>query len=192
YSMNILSLNIRGAGEDHKRSWNKRLCFENKVKFMGLQESMSGDKNRLFIQSLWNNSPFDFVVKKPNGKSGGDRFLALSGKWVNLGIMCLMIVVYVPHDYHLECKLWDDISNLITVHNTLSIILGDFSEVRFSHEIIGSLFDGLGVFEFNNFISVMGLLDLPLGGKHFTRMNYDGSKLRKADRILFTKHLVDI
>ncbi|GJR03016.1 reverse transcriptase domain-containing protein [Tanacetum coccineum] len=66
--MNVLSLNIRGIGEDHKRSWVKRLCIENKVKFVGLQETMSRDDNKFLIQSLWKNSKFAYFTKKADGR----------------------------------------------------------------------------------------------------------------------------
>ncbi|GJT25842.1 cytochrome P450 [Tanacetum coccineum] len=105
------------------------------------------------------------LVKKPNRKSGG------------------IVAIWDT--------LWFCLNSSLEGNGFLAL-LGDFNEVRFAHERIGSLFDGRGVSEFNNFISVMGLLDLPLGGKRFTRMNCDCSKLRKVDRILFTKHLVDI
>ncbi|GKB50381.1 hypothetical protein Tco_0901134 [Tanacetum coccineum] len=58
-------------GEDHKRSWLKRLCSENKVTFMGIQETMTRTLNRFAVKSLSNSSPFDFVYKNSNGKSGG-------------------------------------------------------------------------------------------------------------------------
>nr|GEW45421.1 cytochrome P450 [Tanacetum cinerariifolium] len=107
----------------------------------------------------------DKIVKKPNGKSG-----------------CI-IAVWDTSWFSLNSSLEGD---------GFLALLGDFNEVRFAHERMGSLFDGCGASAFNNFISVMGLLDLPLGGKRFTRMNCDGSKLSKLDRILFTKHIVDI
>ena len=69
--MNVISLNVRGIGEDHKRSWIRRLCCENKIHFLGIQESMSSDDNRFMIQSMWGNSSFEYSLKKAEGKSGG-------------------------------------------------------------------------------------------------------------------------
>nr|GEY43938.1 cytochrome P450 [Tanacetum cinerariifolium] len=71
-------------------------------------------------------------------------------------------------------------------------INGDFSKVRIALERLGSIFDSRGSTRFNDFISNSRLCDLPLGGKHFTIMNRSGSKLSKIDRILVSKHIVDL
>ncbi|GJS41994.1 RNA-directed DNA polymerase, eukaryota [Tanacetum coccineum] len=137
---------------------------------------------------MWNNSRFNFVCKKLDGKSGGiiaiwdtsyftltnsldgDGFLALVGNWQNISGPCLFIVVYAPQD-HRKKKLWSDISCLIVTHNTLSIVMEDFNEVMHAGERKGSIFDTRGARSFNDFISSSGLQDLPMGAKRFTRMN---------------------
>ncbi|GJY56796.1 putative RNA-directed DNA polymerase [Tanacetum coccineum] len=68
---NLVGFAMNGIGEDHKRSWVKRLCIENKVKFVRLQETMSRDDNKFLIQSLWKNSKFAYFTKTADGKSGG-------------------------------------------------------------------------------------------------------------------------
>lgn len=94
--MNILSLNIRGVGEAHKRSWGKRLCFVHKVKFVRLQETMTGNLCNFDIQSMWHNSCFDFVCKKSEGKSGGivaiwnTSFFSLSTRLEGDGYLALL------------------------------------------------------------------------------------------------------
>ncbi|GJV23105.1 putative RNA-directed DNA polymerase, eukaryota, reverse transcriptase zinc-binding domain protein [Tanacetum coccineum] len=80
------------------------------------------------------------VVKKPNGKSGG------------------IVAVWDTLWFSLNSSLEGDGFLALSAY-----VLGDFNEVRFSHERIGSLFDGRGASAFNNFIPVTGLLDLPLG-----------------------------
>ncbi|PWA73803.1 hypothetical protein CTI12_AA257600 [Artemisia annua] len=90
--------------------------FDNKVKFLGLQETKSHNVNRSLIQSLWHNTPFDYVAKKSDGRSGGiiavkdtmafsllssmegDGFIAILGKWINIDSPCLIIVVYSPQE----------------------------------------------------------------------------------------------
>ncbi|GKD99107.1 cytochrome P450 [Tanacetum coccineum] len=131
-------LSLRGFGEDHKRSWVRRLCLENKIHFLGLQESMSNEDNRFLIQSMWGHSTFDYALNKANGKSGGivaiwdtskfhmtssiigDGFLALTGKWLSIDIDCLFIVVYAPHALNRKKKLWLDIEALVQSQNCLS------------------------------------------------------------------------
>ncbi|GJZ03332.1 reverse transcriptase domain-containing protein [Tanacetum coccineum] len=92
----------RSVREDHNRSWVRRLCQENKIHFLGLQESLSSEDNRSLIQSMWGHTSFDYVLKKADGKSSGiitiwdtsmfnltsfivgDGFVALIGKWLSI------------------------------------------------------------------------------------------------------------
>ncbi|GJY05409.1 RNA-directed DNA polymerase, eukaryota [Tanacetum coccineum] len=113
-----------------------------------LQETKTGDVNHLLIQSLWHNTPFDYVAKKSDGRSGGiiavwdttsfsllssmdgDGFIAILGKWINIDSPCLMIVVYAPQDQRRKEKLWYDLTTMISDHNSLSIVLGNFNEIN--------------------------------------------------------------
>ncbi|GJZ85908.1 cytochrome P450 [Tanacetum coccineum] len=171
---------------------------------------MSNVLDRFTIRSMWNNSHFDFVGKSSNEKSGGivaiwdtsvftllnsldgEGFLALQGRWKNISISCLIIVVYAPQDQKKKKKLWSELSRLILSHNSLPVVMGDFNEVRYANEWKGSIFDTRGATRFKNFISSSGLIELPMGAKRFTRMNTLGNKLSKIDRILVSQHIVDL
>nr|GFC89211.1 RNA-directed DNA polymerase, eukaryota [Tanacetum cinerariifolium] len=48
------------------------------------------------------------------------------------------------------------------------IITGDFNEVRFKSDRFGSNFNGHGAQLFNSFFSGSGLVEVTLGGSHFT------------------------
>lgn len=85
-----------------------------------------------------------------------------------------MVVVYAPQEANKKRKLWKEISNLLSSYDILSIVLGDFNEVRSGNERLGSSLCLHGTRRFNEFISQAGLCDLPMGGKRFTRMNKDG------------------
>lgn len=76
-------------------------------------------------------------------------------------------------------------------HNYLTIVLGDFNEVRNKSERKGTIFYPRSAFSFNNFIASLGLCDLPMGAKRFTRMNTPGKKLSKTNRILVSHHVMD-
>ncbi|GJW53439.1 RNA-directed DNA polymerase, eukaryota [Tanacetum coccineum] len=200
---------VRDVVKDHKKSWIKRLCLENKVNFLGVQETMIGNLNRTCIQSFWNNSPFKFVCKKSNGRSGGilavwdtnnftmtdslegEGFLAILGNWRNIDQPCLMVVVYAPQDYREKKTLWNNLARLVDSHNNFSILIGYFNEVRFESERMGTEFDPRGAYEFNDFIHSSGLIDMPLVGKRFTRMDNLGSKHSKIDRFLVSHHVIN-
>ncbi|GJV37784.1 RNA-directed DNA polymerase, eukaryota, reverse transcriptase zinc-binding domain protein [Tanacetum coccineum] len=169
---------------------------------------MMGNLNRFTVQSLWYNSSFDFVCKNSLGKSGGilavwdttyftltdtmngEGFLALLGTWRNLEAPCLLVLVYAPQDHHEKQILWNNLSQLIANYNNFSILLGDFNEVRFQSDCMGTVFDSRSASKFNNFIHYSGLSDLPLGGKWFTRMNNLGSNHNKIDRFLVSNHVI--
>lgn len=102
-----------------------------------------------------------------------------------------MIIVYAPQEPRKKRKLWKDLSNILDSHDQLSIVLGDFNEVRSTNERLGSSFCHRGARSFNHFISQAGLCGLPMGGKRFTRKNKDGSKFSKLDRILVSSHVTN-
>lgn len=102
-----------------------------------------------------------------------------------------MIIVYAPQDINKKKLLWNEITFIIIAANTFTIVLGDFNEVRSAEERVGSSFCKRGAKYFNDFISQTSLCDLPLGGRRFTRMSKDGSKLSKLDCILVSCHFVE-
>ncbi|GKC32857.1 MAK10-like protein [Tanacetum coccineum] len=71
-------------------------------------------------------------------------------------------------------------------HVTRVILFGDLNEVRSESERFGSTFSCRDATIFNSFIHDTGLIDLPMGGWHFTWVNKVGSKMRKLDRFLIS------
>ncbi|GJZ40892.1 cytochrome P450 [Tanacetum coccineum] len=92
--------------------------------------------------------------------------------------------VYAPQEQRLKRKLWLELTELLLNPNTLSVILGDFNEVRVKFERMGTVFDPRGARFFNNFIESSGLHDIQMGSKWFSGMNNIGSKLSQLDRFL--------
>ncbi|GJT78358.1 cytochrome P450 [Tanacetum coccineum] len=84
-----------------------------------------------------------------------------------------------------------DIKDLVDSVNSISIVMGDFNKVRYATEQMGSHFCHRSASFFNDFISSSGLLDIPMGGMGFTRINTLGSKLSKIDRILVSNQFLD-
>ncbi|GJX75161.1 cytochrome P450 [Tanacetum coccineum] len=121
----------------------------------------------------------------------GDGFLAIKGTWLPVDTACLFIVVYTPQCIHKKKALWDALNLIISSHDCLTIILGDYNEVRNESERAGSIFCPRGANLFNDFISSTGLHEIPIGGQRFTRMNRIGSKLSKLDRFLVSSQFID-
>ncbi|GJZ54948.1 RNA-directed DNA polymerase, eukaryota [Tanacetum coccineum] len=70
------------------------------------------------------------------------------------------------------------------------VLLGDFNEVRSYHERYGTIFNLQGANAFNNFITMTGLVDLPLEGYSYTWSHKTTSKMSKLDRFLISKGLL--
>ncbi|GJX99907.1 RNA-directed DNA polymerase, eukaryota [Tanacetum coccineum] len=71
-----------------------------------------------------------------------------------------------------------------------TVLMGDFNEVRLEHERFGTLFNHQGANAFNNFISLDGLIDLPLEGYAFTWAHKSASKMSKLDRFIISEGLL--
>ncbi|GJX53859.1 ribonuclease H-like domain-containing protein [Tanacetum coccineum] len=71
-----------------------------------------------------------------------------------------------------------------------TVILGDFNEVRMEQERFGSSFNIQGANAFNNSISMVGLIDLPLGGYSYTWSHKSASKMSKLDHFLISEALM--
>ncbi|GJX94037.1 cytochrome P450 [Tanacetum coccineum] len=204
--MNVASININRVGTAPKKEMVRNICRDNHVHFIGIQESKTTKEETSLIHSLWGNTNCGFVTKNSVGSSGGilaiwndamfkkhsaivneDGFIAIYGEWVNFGMPCLMIIVYAPQDMNAKCALWNSLVDLIRNFQDMCIVLGDFNEVRYATERIGLTFCKKGADFFNSFIYNAELIDLPMGGRRFTRMNKFATKLNKLDRILVSR-----
>ncbi|GJT77711.1 RNA-directed DNA polymerase, eukaryota [Tanacetum coccineum] len=158
--------------------------------------------------ALWGNLTFDHAASPSVGNSGGilcvwdrnlfikehvsssDYFLAIMGTWTPSSTKLLVISVYAPQELTEKRDLWDYLCSLIDRWDGETVILGDFNEVRTNHERFGSSFNIQGANAFNSFISMAGLIDLPLGGYSYTWAHKSASKMSKLDRFLIYEGLL--
>ncbi|XP_071718145.1 uncharacterized protein [Rutidosis leptorrhynchoides] len=187
--MKFLSLNIRGfgAGRVSKVGWLKGICRSQKPDFVLLQETKLHMVDLQWIRALWGDINCNFIQKEMVGKSGGqliiwdtnvfdatdvfscDFFIGIRGTWIRSQKELNVVKVYGPHDDHYKAIFWDQLHNTISSDFNLAwVICGDFNESRM----------------FNEFIEKSNLIDIPLGGRLFTRVSDDGLKFSKLDRFL--------
>ncbi|GJS17780.1 cytochrome P450 [Tanacetum coccineum] len=117
----------------------------------------------------------------------GEGFLAVIGSWKGKSGLVGFINVYAPQDVNLKIEIWKKIANIINSIDAAWCIFGDFNEVRNESERRNSNFDKRGADVFNDFILGENLIDMPLGGKRFTRISDDGLKFSKLDRFLINQ-----
>ncbi|GKA48743.1 cytochrome P450 [Tanacetum coccineum] len=168
---NQIGFDMRGKQADVSRVINNGVTMETSTAIF----------DYTMLKGLWNNSSFDYVFQKSVGKSGGilaiwdtssfqkfswlegDEFLAIKGTWLPIDTACLFIVVYAPQCIHKKKALWDALNLIISSHDCLTIILGDYNEVRNESERAGSIFCPRGANLFKDFISLTGLHKIPMG-----------------------------
>ncbi|XP_076894798.1 uncharacterized protein LOC143547198 [Bidens hawaiensis] len=141
------------------------------------------------VKMMWGNVNFDYAFSSARGRSGGmlsvwdnsvfvkrhisclNNFVVVEGEWVILGLKCFMVNVYAPQDEMEKRVLWQSLS---FINNNLGhyFIMGDFNEVRFEHERMGTTF--------------------PIGwpGFYFTQVDATEKKLSKLDRFLLSADLI--
>ncbi|GJT45806.1 putative RNA-directed DNA polymerase, eukaryota, reverse transcriptase zinc-binding domain protein [Tanacetum coccineum] len=90
-----------------------------------------------------------------------------------------------------KSSLWNRLAEFMNQHNGKFILFGDFNTVRHENERTGSLFSCIEAEHFNAFIDSTGLINLPIGGRHFTWMNKAGTKLSKLDRFLIFEGVME-
>ena len=156
------------------------------------------------------NSLFEYSVSEAVGNSGGilcvwdpnvfsksnhvisDNFVAVYGNWIPNNMDLLMISVYAPQSLVEKRNLWSFISALVSRWNGEYMVFGDFNEVRFERERMGSVFNQHGANIFNSFILNSNLVEVQLEGYDFTWSHPSASKMSKLDRFLVSEGLISI
>nr|GEW21479.1 putative RNA-directed DNA polymerase, eukaryota, reverse transcriptase zinc-binding domain protein [Tanacetum cinerariifolium] len=87
----------------------------------------------------------------------------------------------------LTCKrmLWDYISTLINRWDGHCLVMGDFNEVGYPGDRMGTMFNAQGANKFNCFISNSGLIEVQLEGCSFTWSHFSAKKMSKLDRFFY-------
>nr|GEV45238.1 nucleotide-binding alpha-beta plait domain-containing protein [Tanacetum cinerariifolium] len=71
------------------------------------------------------------------------------------------------------------------------VIMDDFNEVKCKSDRLGSVFNAQGAQMFNPFIVDSGLVEINLGGCHYTWCHKSATKISKLDRVLVFENLLN-
>nr|GEV22872.1 RNA-directed DNA polymerase, eukaryota, reverse transcriptase zinc-binding domain protein [Tanacetum cinerariifolium] len=133
------------------------------------------------VRACWGNLAFDYVHSAAVGNSGeilcvwdsnsfdkesdtlSDSFVLIREIWRLTGQKLLLVAVYAPQDAREKNMLWE----------------------------FGSVFNEQGALSFNSFIENSGLMEINLGGCHFTWCHKSANKMSKLDRFLVSKSLLN-
>ncbi|GJW13276.1 RNA-directed DNA polymerase, eukaryota [Tanacetum coccineum] len=176
-----MGYNMEGLGNKTKKGWIKELCHHHMINFISIQETKMESIDLFLNKSLWGNLNFNHAVSSSVGFSGGilcvwdtrvftkhhvsksDYFVAIMGTWVPTSTKLFVISVYAPQEIKEKRDLW---------------------------YYLPSLIKSQGANAFNNFISLAGLIDLPLEGYTYTWAQKSASKMSKLDRFLISNGLL--
>ncbi|XP_071700174.1 uncharacterized protein [Rutidosis leptorrhynchoides] len=195
--MKIMSINIRGFGKDDesesKVSWFRKMRLTEKPDIVAVQESKCnkyiqkpkvGKSGGMFL--IWD--PNVFVVEEAVEKK---YFLAIKGKWIGKDKSSIVVNVYGLHKDGEKRMFWDSLDNLMNYTDAEWVIGGDFNEVRTQTERQNCEFIKRRADLFNNFIENRHLIEVPILGKRFTRINDDGMKFSKLDQFLVSENFLE-
>ncbi|XP_071687500.1 uncharacterized protein [Rutidosis leptorrhynchoides] len=177
--MKAISLNVRGFGNSKgvdKIGWVRNLIAKEKPCFLALQETKLNCINGNWVMALWGSEEFDFIQKSKVGKAGGQLLIWNTDQFVATDVIEFDSVIGVREQ---DC-------------NEAWLLCGDFNEVRRKEERLNCDFFDYLAKRFNEFIESNNLIELPLGGRLFTRVSDDGVKFSKLDRFFITEKFCTI
>ncbi|XP_071731820.1 uncharacterized protein [Rutidosis leptorrhynchoides] len=200
-----MSLNIRGVGQDGKLNWLQKLCRMEKPWILCLQETKSGEIEDRWFHKFWGSVDYKYIEKYAEGFSGGmitiwdsnifnvnqavegEYLLAIKGHFQGYDTEVAVVNVYGPHTTAKKIRCWSGLESLLSYGDIPWIICGDFNDVREPSERFNSVFKQNWAGMFNQFINNNCLIEIPLGGKKYTRICDNGVKFSKLDRFLISE-----
>ncbi|XP_071708291.1 uncharacterized protein [Rutidosis leptorrhynchoides] len=161
----MITLNIRGFGDGkvNKFGWVRGLCYSESPDILMLQETKLNTVNLDWVRKLWGSCDCDFIQKPKVGKSGGQLII-----WDSKSFDATDSFVF---DFCIGFEVFGkaQLTEIVGDGSDPWVIGGDFNEVREEGDRLNCYYIESWAKLFNNFIDNCGLIDLPLGGRKFTR-----------------------
>ncbi|XP_071689538.1 uncharacterized protein [Rutidosis leptorrhynchoides] len=170
--MKILCLNIRGfgSGKHSKIGDCRKLLIRESPSIVALQETRLNNIDKNWVSLVWGSQDFEFIQKEKIGNSGG------------------FLIIWDKNEFVMEQSfLGDFFVAIVGTHDAEWVLCVDFNEVRDQSERKNCDFIERRAKWFNEFIDKNRLIDVPLGGKKFTRICDNRVKFSKLDRFLVSE-----
>ncbi|CAL5191793.1 unnamed protein product [Lathyrus oleraceus] len=209
--MIIASYNIRGCGCNAKLHSLRKVVGDSKADVCFIQETKIHAIDNFPVDSVWSDSIADWSSKWAVGRSGGiltlwkkksfilvssfvgEGFLGIHVLWS--GFNLFLVNVYSSCFIEKKKAFWGRLVEFkAKFPDGLWCVGGDFNTVRVKVERkgISNNFNLKEAEDFEDFISSMDLVDVPLINKKFTWFNLDGSACSRLDRFLISEKLFDL
>ncbi|PWA85175.1 RNA-directed DNA polymerase, eukaryota [Artemisia annua] len=172
----------------HLRNQNLPLVAED------YDDSGSKEVSEEVNQTLVVGNSIGFSMKdasKEKASYAGDGFIVILGNWVGIDEDLVVVKVYAPQNPSEKQKLWDTLK--IIRRNTIGhwLCFGDFNAIKDVSECKGMSLNPAISRAFDQFIFDAELIEVPLGGRNFTRITRDGKKMSRLDLVLVSPDILD-
>ncbi|GJX23686.1 RNA-directed DNA polymerase, eukaryota [Tanacetum coccineum] len=162
---------VVGIGAEGKLRWVKSIIKDEQPSVIGLQETKSGIVDEYWVEEVWGNRCFGFTQLTSNGNSGGIILI-----WDAITFVCK------------EAMRDERLAGVIDKMGGAWFIFGDFNVIRKVDDRLNSQVKIKDMDDFNDSINLSQLVEVPMGGRKFTRVSDDGVKFSKLDRFLMNKN----
>ncbi|XP_050277756.1 uncharacterized protein LOC126719218 [Quercus robur] len=206
-SRDLKSSGMKGLNEAGKRLQIRNLLRAWRPDIVYLQETKLEWITRGVVKSIWSCPYVNWLYLGSEGASGGivlmwdrramekveeavGRF-SVSCRFKNIGdqFAWAFIGLYGPNSNKRRRKMWEELIGLISWWDVPWCLGGDFNIIRFPSERLGATTSTRAMYEFSDFISLYGLMDILMEGGLYTWSN--NSSASRIDRFLFSSLLAD-
>ncbi len=209
--LKILSWNVRGINNPHKRDRVKFWLRQWQCDIVCLQETKLDTLDRRVIRNVWGNSYVDWVVLDAVGTAGGvlllcdkrivekiDSFVgrfSVSCLWRGVcdGFTWVGTGLYGPTCDVTRQELWAELRGIRQMWSNPWCVFGDFYIIRFPSERLRRIRLTPPMLDFSYFIQDLNLVNLPLGGggQYTWSSGTENPSLSRIDRFFISSDWED-
>lgn len=201
---NILCWNVRGANSDKKWNSIRDKIVESKGDIVCLQETKKEVIDQIFLRNICPQGFDAFAYKPAVGASGGILTIWKSAVFKGVEVFqndfalsvqmtsshnnssWLLTTIYAPCTCHGKRSFLEWFRNYHMPVEQDWLVIGDFNLIRRPEDRNREGGDQIEMFLFNEAISTLNLIELPLHGRHFTWTNKQNPPLLERLDWFFT------
>ncbi|GJR76960.1 putative RNA-directed DNA polymerase [Tanacetum coccineum] len=206
----IISINVRGMGEAGKKGWVNSIIRDERPDVIGLQETKMDVVDEAWVEELWGSRGFGLTQLSANGNSSGilliwdsssisfkdvrgdERFVAVKGEWKGRVGDVFLGCIYGPHVGSQKMSLWNRLLGVMGGWIGAWCLFGDSNVVRRSSDRLNSQVCFREMEEFNDFINVAKLIEVPMGSSLWGHLSVVALDRKLSDHCLIVLKDIDL